>query len=224
VVTVHDLIPLILDQKLSLSARIYWKKILPSSFKTADHLIAISQQTKKDLNYYLKIPLEKISVIYEGASPIFKPEPDENFLQKILARFNLKNTPFILTVGTLEPRKNYLNLIQAFARLKYSDLQLVIVGKKGWHYQPIYQIREQYKLEKRIKLLDYVTEEELMALYNKALFFITVSLYEGFGLPLLEAMACGCPSISSATSSLPEVGGEAVLYGERRFFMLIRMT
>lgn len=210
-VTVHDLIPLVIDQKFSFSAKIYWQKILPLSFKKASHLIAISECTKKDLMYFLKIPPEKITVIPEAPSPIFKPEKDQNLIKKILDKFQI-NSPFILSVGTLEPRKNYPRLIRAFAYLNEPDINLIIVGKKGWRYKEIFHTVAQYKLEKRVKFLNYITDEELMVLYNQALFFVFVSLYEGFGLPLLEALACGCASISSSVSSLPEVGGEAVLY------------
>ena len=136
---------------------------------------------------------------------------DEEWINIILEKFNLENNKFILSVSTLEPRKNYLRLIKAFAQSKRQDEKLVIVGKKGWGYQEVFELVKKMNLKGAVIFLDYVKDKELLALYNTCKFFVMPSLYEGFGLPPLEAMACGAPVIVSNRSSLPEVVGEAAL-------------
>lgn len=211
VITVHDLIGRIFKGNFSWSAKLYWSRILPHSFRCADHLIAISQNTKKDLLKYLKIPAEKISVVHLAANFCYQPSKDVEKATQILKKYKI-NAPFILSVGTLEPRKNYQRLIQAFALARRKEELLVIVGKAGWGLKEILLLIRRLRLENKVLLLDYVPEEDLLFLYNTCLFFIFPSLYEGFGLPPLEAMNCGAPVIVSNTSSLPEVVGTAGLY------------
>jgi glycosyltransferase involved in cell wall biosynthesis len=121
---------------------------------------------------------------------------------------------YILSVGTLQPRKNFARLIEAFSSIssKYPNLSLVIVGKKGWLYEEILAAPKKHEIETRVKFLDFVADKELPALYKNAKVFALPSLYEGFGLPVLEAMSYGCPVVVSRTSSLPEIAGEAGIY------------
>lgn len=172
------------------------KRHLNRAKKYADRIIAVSQSTKKDLVDY-GIPETKIKVIYEAASPIFKPVNPAIVKKK----YGLKS--YFLSVGTLEPRKNISRLIQAYLAFK-TNIQLVIIGKFGWG--------ETYQNQAGIKFIGFVPDEDLVGLYSGAKAFIYPSLSEGFGLPVLEAMACGCPVITSNTSSLPEVGGNAAIY------------
>jgi glycosyltransferase involved in cell wall biosynthesis len=120
--------------------------------------------------------------------------------------------PYILFVGTLQPRKNIAKLIEAFSQLKNKNTQLVIVGKKGWLWEEIFNAPAKFGVLERVKFLDFVSNEDLPGLYKNALCFVLPSLYEGFGLPVLEAMKFGCPTVISNVSSLPEVGGDASLY------------
>lgn len=170
--------------------------------KYADRIIAVSQSTKKDL-INQGIPEAKITVIYSAPAQIFKPLKSKSKLKSIKAKYGLKG-PYLLSVGTQEPRKNLPRLIKAYQKLETKRMPLAIAGKFGWgdRTQPI----------KGVKLLNFVPDEDLVGLYSAAKAFIYPSLYEGFGFPVLEALACGCPVITSNTSSLPELGGQAALY------------
>ena len=120
--------------------------------------------------------------------------------------------PYILFVGTIQPRKNIARLIEAYSMLDNKDLELYVVGKPGWMFEDIYKTPKKFGIENRVKFLDKVSDSELVELYKKAECFVLPSLYEGFGLPVLEAMKYGCPVITSNVSSLPEAGGDAALY------------
>jgi len=175
----------------------------------ADQIIAISNSTKQDLIRYFQVPEEKITVTHLAADECFQPLPFDK-VQVFREKYGL-DFPFILYVGTLEPRKNLPTLIKAFYYLKKKNIhhKLVIAGGKGWKYDPIFQTISDLNLIKDIHFTGYVPKEDLPLLYNAADAFVYPSLYEGFGLPPLEAMACGCPVITSNTSSLPEVVGDA---------------
>lgn len=177
----------------------------------ADAIIAISNHTKMDCIKYLGIPEEKIRVIYEAADEIFKPEKIKEEMKNHLKDKYGIEFPFILSVGTLEKRKNLPNVLKAFYRLKKTGNhhKLVIVGKIGWKYNKIFSTMEELDLKKDVIFTGYVPDEDLVKIYNAADLFVFPSIYEGFGLPPLEAMACGCPVITSNTSSLPEVVGDA---------------
>ncbi|MBU0731546.1 glycosyltransferase family 4 protein [Patescibacteria group bacterium] len=208
IVTAHDLIGMIFPENFSLASKFYWKKLLPYSFTRADHVITVSENSKKDLMRLLNIPEEKITVTPEGYSDFLKPLAREEAKKKVADAFDI-HEPFILSVSTIEPRKNYARLIKAFAFAKRKDEILVIVGKKAWGFEDLLELVNKYNLQGRVKFLDYVANEDLNNLYNACRFFVLVSLYEGFGLTPLEAMACGAPVLVSNTSSLPEVVGEA---------------
>ncbi len=183
------------------------------AIRKASHLIAVSKSTKNDIIKYFNISPEKITVIYEGFNNrVYYPRSLQE-VNNIKNKYSIKNK-YILCVGTLQKRKNIVRLIKAFAKIKRHDKisdNLVIVGKRGWLYKEIFEIVKKLKLDKEIIFTDYVPLDDLPVLISGAKFYILPSLYEGFGLPLLEAMACGTPVITSKISSLPEVCDRAGL-------------
>jgi glycosyltransferase involved in cell wall biosynthesis len=183
---------------------------VPRSVERADHVIAVSAATRQDLLELYHTPPEKISVLYHGVGEAFKPVRETTRLQALRQKYGLGLAPFVLSLGTLQPRKNYQRLIQAFAQVP-PPYRLVIAGGKGWHYQAILAEVERQQLTERVRFLGFVAEADLPALYSAASLFVYPSLYEGFGLPLLEAMACGTPVVASTQSALPEVVGPAGL-------------
>jgi glycosyltransferase involved in cell wall biosynthesis len=177
----------------------------------ADHCIAISEFTKNSfLQYFPHYPEDRVTVMYLGTRPTIAPVQDESLKKKVMKKYGLRDD-FWLGVGTIEPRKNYRLLIDAFCELNDSR-QLVIAGGKGWLESDLGDKVARMGIQDRVKFLGYVTDEELSVLYSSCFAFIYPSFYEGFGLPVLEAMSCGAAIISSSSSSLPEVGGDAVLY------------
>ncbi|XRP97070.1 glycosyltransferase family 4 protein [Methanocaldococcus sp. 16A] len=209
ILTVYDLTPLLYSKTHKKSKVLMHKYYFPLVLKVTDKIIAISHHTKNDIIKHFKIPEDKIRVIHLAANENYRPLK-ENEINKIKQKYNL-NDPFILYVGTLEPRKNILNLLKAFYKLKKQGIKhkLVITGKKGWKYRNIFELIDKLNLQKEVIFTGYVPDEDLPGLYNAADLFVYPSLYEGFGLPPLEAMACGTPVITSNTSSLPEVVGDA---------------
>ena len=178
-----------------------------------DAILTNSESTKKDIIKHLKIKPEKIFVTYLGADDRFHPM-NKSEVEPILHKYKLKK-PYILFVGTLEPRKNVETLISAFGQLKRKHQiphQLILVGQKGWLYKSIFKAIESSPYKSDIRYTDYVKDIDLPALMNGAEVFSYPSFYEGFGLPILEAMQCGVPVITSNISSMPEVGGKACLY------------
>lgn len=180
----------------------------------ADVIIVISEHTKKDLIKYYNCPAEKIVITYLGYGDRFKFIDDEQKKKEVSDKYGIKK-PFVFNVGSIEPRKNIVGLIKAYAGLESrhrNNFDLVISGGKGWKNSDIYKEVEKLKIGDNVKFIGYVDDDDLPYLYNSAEVFVYPSFYEGFGLPVLEAMACGCPVITSNTSSLPEVGGDAALY------------
>jgi glycosyltransferase involved in cell wall biosynthesis len=185
---------------------------MKASARKADRIIAVSENTKKDLIKFYGIMPEQVKVIYLGVDKNFsfvKKENDDG----VLRRYNLK-PGYILNVGTLEPRKNIVRLLEAY-RLIAADLsrapQLVIAGGKGWLSEDINKRIDSLGLKAKVILTGYVPDDDLPSLYRGAALFVYPSLYEGFGLPPLEAMASGVPVVSSNTSAIPEVVGKAGL-------------
>jgi glycosyltransferase involved in cell wall biosynthesis len=213
VVTCHDLIGRLFPENFSRSAKLYWHDLLPYSLKHASHIITVSQNSKNDIIRLLNISPGKISVIPSAVDSAFKQCTDEEEIRKFRQRYNLPQ-PFCLAVGTIEPRKNLPFLVEAFARAKRDDHVLVIVGKKGWDTQALDRTVQRLHLSDRVKILEYVPEKDLAALLSTATALLFPSLYEGFGLPMLEAMACGTPVVASTASSIPEVAGTAALYAD----------
>ena len=211
VVTCHDLIAVFFPQNIPVASRLYFSKWMPFSYRRADEIIAISENTKKDIMSLLKIPTEKIRVIYEAAGPEFCLVKDKKLLAETCRKYKI-DSPFILHVGTIEPRKNLEFLVRAYSAVAQNSRikeKLVITGKKGWYYEGLFKLVEKLGLQNKVIFTGYVEDEDMPALYNAASLFTFPSLYEGFALPPLEAMACGTPVISSNTSSLPEVVGSA---------------
>ena len=209
ILTIHDLTPVLFPETHGLIHAYMQKHVVPMTLKNIQIIIADSENTKRDIANYFKISDDKIKVVYIGIDEKFRPSANA---RNIREKYNIGDY-FILYVGTLEPRKNIPTLIRAFyiAQKKGVNCKLIIAGGEGWKYQGIYKAVEDLKLSNSIIFLGYVPDDDLPQLYSAADLFIYPSLYEGFGLPPLEAMACGCPVISSNTSSLPEVVGEAGL-------------
>lgn len=213
VVTIHDLIHLIYPEYLpSKAAWFYAKFMFSHAGRRAKKVIAVSENTKRDTVELLNIPAEKIKVIYNGIDERFKPINDKESIEKTKRKYGLSEK-YILYAGLLKPHKNILRLIEAFPKLRRETQikdKLVLVGNKEFpHYRAIKEKIKELDLENQILILGEVDSEDMTALYNGADVFVLPSLYEGFGLPPLEAMACGCPVITSNTSSLPEVVGDA---------------
>ncbi len=178
------------------------------SIRKAQKIITISEASKNDIIKLYKVAEKKVVVVYPGVKTGESKKMNKNELAK---KYGLEKD-FILFVGTLQPRKNIVRLIEAFSKMKNKDLDLVIVGKKGWQFEEILSAPKKFEASSRVKFLHDVSDEDLPSFYQNALFFILPSLYEGFGLPVLEAMQYSCPVITSNVSSLPETGGDAALY------------
>jgi len=210
VFTLHDLIFLFHPETHKPMNRWFLTLMMPRFLRAADAVIAVSECTKRDAIRFYSIPEEKITVIYEGVSPRFRPANPEA-VRAVREKYGLPER-FILYVGTIEPRKNLTTLLEAFHHLLATrDLRLVFVGKKGWLYEGFFRRLRELGLEDRVIFTGYVPDEDLPAIYSAADLFVFPSLYEGFGLPVLEAMACGTPVVCSNTSSLPEVAGDAAI-------------
>lgn len=213
VVTVHDLAFLEHPEYAVPSLAAYLKKVVPEAVASADVVAAVSQVTSQSLIKHLKTPPEKITVIPNGVRPHFRRITDPVILGATRHKYGLKH-PLVLGVGTLEPRKNHLALIKAFAQAqkkKKGPAMLALAGGKGWLYEETQQVVEQLRLENKVRFLGRVSDLELISLYSMADVFAFPSFFEGFGIPPLEAMACGAPVITSNTSSLPEIVGDAAL-------------
>ena len=208
--TVHDLSFIRDPESATPVLRRYLNAVVPRSVQRADHVLADSIATQNDLMELYGTPPEKISVLYAGVSAAFRPITDTAALRAVRTKYQLSAVPFILAVGTLQPRKNYVRLIQAFSH-QPSDIQLVIAGGKGWLYDSIFAEVARLKLQERVLFPGFVADADLPALYSAARVLAYPSLYEGFGLPMLEAMACGTPVVTSTASCLPEVAGDAAL-------------
>lgn len=210
VLTVHDLKSCVIQDGT-------WEqdlKQIGSAVKCADVIIAVSRSTKNDLMKYFNVPETKINVVYEGVDEIFRKIEDQDKVRKVCARYGLTGRYF-MTMGSV-PRKNIERLIMAYADFKYKEsVSLVLggVGSEGPRFEKYNAVVEQYGIAPHVKFLGYIKDDQdLVHLYNGAECFLFPSLYEGFGLPVLEAMACGVAVITSNISSLPEVGGDAAIY------------
>jgi glycosyltransferase involved in cell wall biosynthesis len=214
VITVHDLAFLHYPHFLTKESAAYYGMI-DRAVVRANHIIVPSEHTRQDLIAQMGVPADKVSVIYEAANPSFVPLPVAPTRREIAAKYGIPET-YIFSVGTIEPRKNIIGLLQAFACLrdKYGLSQgvgLVIAGSKGWLYEETLEMVRTLKLTTSTFFLGRVPDDDLHKLYVGARAHIHPALYEGFGLPPLEAMACGTPTIVSNVSSLPEVVGDAAL-------------
>jgi glycosyltransferase involved in cell wall biosynthesis len=212
VVTIHDL-SLFTQSHTHEDANVRrGQRRVPIMARRASMIIAPSEWTKREVIERLRIRPEKIRVIHEAARAEMKPIPSE-LCQEVLDKHGLRR-PFLLYVGTIEPRKNLLTLIRAYDELLRATPhrpQLALCGGRGWLCDEVFKLVEELKLQDQLRFTGYVEDADLPALYSAAEAFVYPSFYEGFGLPPLEAMACGSPVITSNVSSLPEVVGEAGL-------------
>ena len=212
VVTIHDLTFFIFPEKFTITKRLFFKFFIPMFIKKADKVIAVSENTRKDILRYFKIKKENVTVTYESIPKYYNCDiqPEKNLLSK----YGI-DKEYMLFVGMIEPRKNILSILKAYKKIeKEINADLVIVGKKGWYFKEIEQYFENIKsegLKNKIIFTGYVAEPELKYFYKNALIFIYPSIYEGFGLPPLQSMACGVPVITSDTSSLPEVVADSAI-------------
>ncbi|NMC36065.1 glycosyltransferase family 4 protein [Candidatus Beckwithbacteria bacterium] len=213
VVTIMDLAYLMFPDDFRGSDLRQLKAWTRRSVKKASHILAISQSTKDDIVKHYRINPEKITVTYPGLSLKVSKKPGDNSFKNLQAYLGITR-PYLIYVGTLQPRKNISALLDSFTILKkqFPKLKLVIVGKKGWLYDEIFTKVKNLKLRSEVIFTGYVSNFEKYELLRHAQAFILPSLYEGFGLPVLEAMALDVPVIVSRVSSLPEVGGEAAFY------------
>lgn len=212
VVTVHDIGPLTHPQYFSAKGAWIMKRSLAQAVKKADGIICISQSTANELESYVGGRVaDRIRVVYEGISPHFLVGPD-NSDTTVLKQLGIGDTPFILSAGAISPRKNTLSIIQALARLA-DDIphDLVLVGGDGWSMQNVHEALGNSTIAERVHLAGYVSNAQLKSLFVAASVYVHPSLYEGFGLTVLEAMAQGCPVVTSNVYSLPEVAGDAAI-------------
>lgn len=208
VVTIHDLIFLRFPKYYSFFDRKihFWK--FGKAAEQADLIIAISEQTKRDIIKYLKVPESKIRVVYQGCHQSFKEIQSPEFLNSVKEKFNLPEK-FVLNVGTIEERKNLLNIVKA---VNGTEIPLVVIGKKTKYFNKVQKFIEKNKLLNQVIFLENVSMEELAAIYKLSKIFVYPSFFEGFGIPVIEALFSGTAVITGNTSSLPEAGGPESLY------------
>ncbi len=213
IITIHDLsflrVPECADSRLAL----YLTRAAPHALRRAARILADSHSTQHDLSELLAVDPARMDVVYPGIGPRYRPVTDEEQRRAVAARYQLSG-PFVLSVGTLEPRKNYPRLISAFARLRRqtgAPHTLVIGGGKGWLTESIFAQVEREQAASFVRFLGYVNEDDLPTLYSLADLYAFPSRYEGFGIPVIEAMACGAPVVCADNSSLPEAAGDAAL-------------
>lgn len=211
VLTVHDLSPLIYPQHHTTLHRLHSSLSLSRTIHRAAAVIAVSAATRRDLLEKFDLPPEKVHVVHNGVDhrrffPRYRPEAR----QRAGLMLGIE-PPYLLALGTLEPRKNLTSLLRAYARLGRDVPKLVLAGARGWGEGPIFELVRELGLQERVRFTGHVPESVLPDLYAGSRLFIYPSLYEGFGLPVLEALACGAPVITSNSSSLPEVAGDAAL-------------
>lgn len=213
VVTVHDLAFLEHPEYAVPSLAAYLKQVVPRAVEEADVVATVSHEVSRTLMKHFQAPREKLTVIPNGVNPYFRRITDPIILNATRYKFGLKQ-PFVFTVGTMQPRKNHIGLIKAFyeaRQQKKGPALLAIAGEEGWLYEETRKTVADLKLENKVRFLGRVSDLELISLYSMAEIFAFPSFFEGFGIPPLEAMACGAPVITSNTSSLPEVVGDAAL-------------
>ena len=214
VITVHDLAFLRFPGLMTGDSHRYYGQI-DKAVRRADQIIAVSESTKRDLVALVGADERKITCVYEAAGPLFRPA-GAAAISEAKQRFGIAGD-YLLLVSTIEPRKNIPFLLQAYARMRETwprgsePPRLVLAGRKGWLYESIFAIRDELHLTDSVMCTGGVSSVDLPALYSGALAFVLPSLYEGFGLPVLEAMSCGAPVITSNISSLPEVAGDAAI-------------
>lgn len=209
VVTMHDLAVWRFPQYFPFVDRTIYKNKQRHACHRADHIIAVSAQTQQDLIDILGVPKEKISVVHQSCHPQFTVPVEQETRQRVRSKYGLPRR-FVLCVGTVEERKNQRTVVKAFKALD-EDLHLVIVGRQQRYARTVEEEVVRQGLSSRVMMLEGVDFDDLPALYAEAVCSVYLSLFEGFGIPVLESMCCGTPVVCSNVSSLPEVGGDAAL-------------
>lgn len=216
IVTVHDLAFLHYPEAAMPGLHRYLNTVVPRSVRRADHLIADSHNTARDLNELWQIPVEQITVVQGAVDHVrFRPIQDTDTLARVRTKYGIGDRPFILGLSKLQPRKNFARLIRAFHHAREDAAishRLVIGGSKGWLFDEIFATVQELGLTDEVIFPGFVDDADLPALYTAADIFAYPSLYEGFGLPILEALACDTPVLTADNSCLPEAGGPGALY------------
>jgi len=213
IVTVHDLIPYVYPETVGRTYLKVFLQEMPRIMEDADKVITVSEWSKRDIQKIFKLPDERIVVTYEAAEEIYRPLDKRKCGEFIKQKYGI-DSRFILYLGGFGSRKNISSLINAFFELKNDldfDIKLVIVGKPGRDFEDLNLLVEALGIKDRVEFPGFAPVEELPLFYNAALIFVYPSIYEGFGLPPIEAMACGTPTITSKSSSMPEVVGDGAL-------------
>lgn len=214
VITIHDLIPYIMPETVDQPHLEYVLKYTPQFIERADKIITVSYHSKKDIQRYFNVPNEKINVIYHAADQIFTPINKENAKKKIGEKYGIKDK-FILYLGGFSPRKNIARLIRGFKMICnefQEEHKLVILGEPSRTYENLMKLTDKLSMSDKVIFTGFVPTEDLTSFYNSCEVFVYPSLYEGFGLPPLEAAACGVPVVTSDISSIPEVMGDCCTY------------
>lgn len=214
VVTIHDMTLWMFPQYHYRRRLLAMRPFVPVAVQRAAAVIAVSEATKADVLRILGLPESRVHVVYEAPSPVFQPVESGAWLQEVRQRYRLPER-FLLYVGTIEPRKNLVRLMEALAQLRRTNGAghvLIVVGNRGWKDQAVFATVNRLELEDAVRFLGYLPEADLVGLYNLAEAVAFPSLYEGFGLPVLEAMACGTAVIASPNGSLQEVAGDAAQF------------
>ena len=209
VVTILDLAFVRYPEYFRPARRVYQRAFAERSAHTAALIVAISESTRQDIISTFHVPPERVKVVYPSISPDFQPPRDPAALAVFRARHNLPDR-YLLYLGTLEPRKNLITLVEAYAQLLSASPDappLILAGAKGWYYESLFERVRALGIERHVTFAGYVSREEQALWYAGAALFLYPSLYEGFGLPVAEALACGVPTITTNVSSLPEAAG-----------------
>ena len=218
VVTIHDMAFRVFPETVRKKTLLFLKSVIKKSIKRADHIVTVSEFSKQEMMRFYHVPSEKISVVPNGVDlKRFHPENDKEVIEKVKEKYKVSGEYF-LYLGTLEPRKNLVRLILAYAEARKENADfpmLVLAGGKGWMYDEIFQTVERLNLQHTVNFPGYIADEDVAALLSGAKAFVFPSLYEGFGMPVIEAMACGVPVLTSNGSALKEIAeGAALLVDE----------
>jgi len=214
IATAHDIVPILHPEYFGADAVAHFK-VFTDVLRRCDRVFCVSEATRCDLITVLDFSPEKVITAPNDCNPAFHQLMDAEIANPTLQRYGLSGRPYIICVGTIEPRKGHARIVEAYSKFR-ADCpnvrpRLAIIGKRGWHFEKVFSAIDTSEVNEDIIYIDYVPLEDLVHLYNRAHFAAYLSSYEGFGLPILEALACGVPVVASNTSSMPEVAGRAGL-------------